>query len=71
MNLVLSISKMDVDKISDLNSKLLPFCETAIEKEESIIYVPLGGKLLTVINLLSKHGINYQLRKISATGDQV
>jgi hypothetical protein len=69
MNLVLSISKTDVDKTSDLNSKLLQFCERAIEREESIIYVPSGGKLLAVINLLSNHGISYQLRKISAIGD--
>jgi hypothetical protein len=62
MGLVILITKSEVAKLLAVDGQIPTLCENIREERTSFIYTPLKGKLLEVLNILSKNDIIYQLK---------
>jgi hypothetical protein len=51
-----------------MNGKIKPLCDKIEAKDDGISCHPLPGNLMTVIRLLSKNGIEYEIKVIDFIG---
>jgi hypothetical protein len=51
-----------------MNGKIKPLCEKIETNKEGISCHPLPGNLMSVIRLLSKNGIEYEIKVIDFIG---
>lgn len=64
MSLIICVNKASIDKTPDFHWHVLKLCNDVIEKDDFLIYVPTGGKLVEVIKLLTQHEIGFQLKRM-------
>lgn len=68
MSLVICVNKASIDKTPDFHSHVLNLCSDVMEKDDLFIYVPIGGKLVEIIKLLTQHSIKFDLKRMLELG---
>jgi hypothetical protein len=62
MGFLIRIPKTDQSKALALNGQLLELCEGIVDREDYLIYIPLSGKVINVLKILSEKKVSYELK---------
>lgn len=61
MQLLIAIDKTVIEKNRDKILEMIELCEAAVPKGDKLLYVPLSGKLIQIVQLLKANKIIYEV----------
>jgi hypothetical protein len=68
MSLVISVTKTEAAKAFNRSDYIARLCEAVIEREDTVIYIPLSGNMVDVLKFFIQNDITYELKMSPDSG---